>query len=469
MAQVLRPAPARAGRADALVLCLLCTGQFMVVMDMAVINVALPSVRDQFALSPGALQWVTTAYTLSFAGFLLLGGRLADLWGRRRVFLAGLALFTGAGLAGGLAPGPGPLIAARAAQGLGAALLSPATLTLLTTTFAEGAGRARATGIWSATAAAGGAAGAALGGLLTHALDWRWTLLVNVPLGLGVLAAARRLPADPPSGADRGRLDLLGAVLATAGLMALTAAATELGERGPSDPVPYGFALAAAVLLGSFARHERRVPHTALVPPRALRSRRLSAANALMLLIGATSFSTYYFLQLRLQDDLGLGPLAAGLVFLPFALATAAGARSAARRAGRSSPVRLLTAGALYAVAGRLCLAAAPFGGAVLPDVVLPGVLACYGIGLVTTPATLCGTAGAAAGDAGLASGLLQTSRQVGATLGIAVLGELHSNRGALLGCAATAAAIAVVARTSLPPSGAFDALRDTRCKNHHQ
>ncbi|GFJ89570.1 MFS transporter [Phytohabitans rumicis] len=298
-----------------------CAAQFLVVLDVSIVNVALPAMRDDLGFGATGLEWVVNAYALTFAGFLLLGGRAADLYGRRRTLIAGLALFAGASLVGGLATAPGVLVAARAAQGLGGALLMPATLAILTTTYPEGPKRARAIAVWSAVGAAGGAAGSVFGGLLTDLLSWRWTLLINVPIGAAVIVAAL-LVLDPGRDGAGRRLDVLGAVTATAGLSALALGVTQTAL------VPL---LVGLALLAVFVAVQARVARQPLMPLRIFRSRAVTGANVVILLTGAAGFAMWYFISLYLQNVRGYGALTTGLAFLPHTFAIIVAARLAPR------------------------------------------------------------------------------------------------------------------------------------------
>ncbi|WP_019629325.1 MFS transporter [Actinomadura atramentaria] len=395
-------------------LVLACAAQFMVVLDVSVVNVALPAIRTSLDVPADRLPWVAGAYTLAFAGFLLPGGRLADLYGVRRVFVAGLALFTLPSLVGGLAGGPAWLIAARAAQGLGAAVLAPATLTVLTTTFAAGPARTRALAVWTAVGLVGGAAGNLLGGVLTVALSWRWILLVNVPLGAVAAVLAVRLPARRGGGRPGG-LDLPGAVTATAGLALLA-----YGVRG--GPAAARALTAAAVLITAFALIEARAAREPLLPPRLLRVRSVAVGNAVMLLTGACfQVPMWYFLTLYMQDVLHYSALRTGFGFLPHTLLTVlVGLRATPRLMERVDGRTLVIAGALLAAAGFAWQARS--GGGYLSGVLGPAVPMSLGGGLLTTPLTAIAAAGVEERDAGAASGLLNTAKQVGGALGLAVL-----------------------------------------------
>ncbi|PDP89557.1 MFS transporter [Glycomyces fuscus] len=414
----------RAGETTSrLVLALVCAAQLMVVLDVSVVNVALPAVRSSLGFSATGLPWVAHAYTLAFGGLLLPGGRLADLYGHRRVFAAGLALFCAASLLGGAAPSPGLLVAARALQGLGAAVLAPATLAILTTSFPEGRARVRALAAWTAVSVAGGAAGNLVGGALTEALSWRAVLLVNVPVGGAVLALALyRLGRDPKE--DRGgRLDLPGAVTATGGLAALTYAPTRAAEHGWDDPVTLAVLAAGALALALFAAVESRAP-VPLLPPRLLRRRAVWAGNAMVFLAGACfQVPMWYFLTFYMQDVLGFGPLLTGLGFLPHTLVTmAVGWLLTPWLMGFVEARVLIGAGCLTAAAGFVWQAAAVSEQTYAAAVLGPAVLVSVGGGLFTTPLTAVVTSGAAPGDAGAVSGLMNAAKQVGGALGLAAL-----------------------------------------------
>jgi EmrB/QacA subfamily drug resistance transporter len=422
----------RAGTSDGLILALACLAQFMVVLDVSIVNVALPSIGRDLHYSPTGLQWVVNAYVLTFAGFLLLGGRAADLFGRRRVFIAGLGLFTLASLAGGVAQTAGWLTAARAVQGLGGALLSPATLTIIVTTF-PAERRARALGIWSAVAGAGGAAGAILGGVLTSALSWRWVLFVNIPIGVLAIAAALAWLTEAArrehDTAGPGRLDIGGAVTVTAGLGVLIYAivGTETHPWGSARTV--ALLAAAAVLLAAFAVVELRLAQDPLVPFGVFGSRSVSGANAVMFLIGAAFFSMWYFLSLYLQNVLGYSALKAGLAFVPMAVMIIAGAQASSRLLARTGVRWLLITGTLLAAAGFGWLSRiaphASYAGRVLG----PGCVIALALGVLFTPLAAAATAGVPQNQAGLASGVLNTARQVGGSLGLAILATVATDR----------------------------------------
>lgn len=407
---------------DSLVVALACLGQFMVVLDVSIVNVALPAIRSGLSFSTADLPWVVNAYTLAFAGFMLLGGRAADLFGRRRMFIVGVTVFTLASLLGGLAPNAGVLVAGRAIEGLGGAILAPCTLTILTTTFPEGPRRARAIAAWTMVGAVGGAAGAIIGGLLTDYLSWRWILLVNLPVGIFVVLGSRLwLPADRGRG---GRsLDLPGAVAVCAGLTALVYGIVEAGAQGWGRPACYGSLAAGVVLLALFVLIEVRVAAAPLLPLRLLRTWSRSGANVVMFLLGAGFFSVLYFVSLYLQNVRGYSPIETGLVFVPLAVTTVIGARSAARLlAARRPPHLLIIAGLVVSAAAFIWQAQLGTNTNVILGVVLPGSVIFLGIGLALPPVAMSATAGVPGADAGVASGLANAARQIGGSFGLAAL-----------------------------------------------
>jgi MFS family permease len=441
---------------DGVILAIACVAQFMVVLDVSIVNVALPSIGRDLHYTPTGLQWVVNAYVLTFAGFLLLGGRAADLFGRRRVFLFGLGLFTVASLAGGVAQDSTWLTAARAVQGIGGALLSPATLTIIVTTFAPQR-RPWALGIWSAVAGAGGAAGSILGGVLTAELSWRWVLFVNIPIGVaGVIAGllwltesrasdSARQPSAGQNGAGQNgarqpsarqmadspapRLDIVGAVAVTLGLGALVYAivGTETHPWGSAQTLI--LLAVAVVLLAIFAVIELRVARTPLVPFGLFRSRSVTGANIVMFLVGAAFFAMWYFLSLYLQNVLGYSALRAGMAFLPMAVSIIIGAQVSARLMPRIGGRPLLLAGTILATAGFAWLSRITPAASYWQHVFGPGCVIALALGLLFTPLAAAATAGVSFSEAGLASGVLNTSRQVGGSLGLAVLATIATDR----------------------------------------
>jgi EmrB/QacA subfamily drug resistance transporter len=412
-----------------LVLALVCLAQFMVVLDVSIVNVALPSIQAELRFSAAGLQWVVNAYTLTFAGFLLLGGRAADLFGRRRMFILGLGLFTLASLAGGLAQNQAMLVSARALQGLGGAVLAPATLTILTTSFPEGRARARALGVWSAVAAGGGAAGALLGGVLTDLISWRWILFVNVPIGIVAVIAARAILGETRGEVRHRSLDLPGALTVTAGLVALVYAIVRTGTyrwTAWQTLAPLGLAV---VLLGTFLLIEGRLARSPLMPLRIFRSRAVSGANLVIMLLFSAMFASWYFQTLFMQEVLGYSPLQAGLGFLPQTIMIAVGAQLTSRLVTRLGPRALLGLGAIVSAAGLAWLTGITPDSSFLAGLFGPTILTGLGFGLAVTPVTIAGTSGVPRRDAGLASGLLNSNRTIGASVGLAGLATVAADR----------------------------------------
>ncbi len=407
-------------RPAALVLAVVCVAQFMVVLDVSIVNVALPDMQRDLHMSQNGLGWVLNAYTLTFAGFLLLGGRAADLWGRRRLFLIGVGLFTLTSLLGGLAQSGGELIGARALQGLGGAVLSPATLTILTTTFTEPKARTRALGLWSAVAGAGGATGVLAGGVLTDLLSWRWILFINIPIGLLVIAVARFAVVESRSEGERPTLDWAGALTVTGGLVAVVYGIVSTDAHSWGSPLVLGYLGVGVVLLALFLVIETRHRHP-LVPLRLFRSRALTGANLIMVLIGSAMFALFFFLSQFLQEVQGYSPLRAGFAFLPMPLAIIAGSQLSSRLVARVGARRLLVIGPLIAAAGSLLLSRLHADSSYL-HIGIPGAIITFGVGMSFVPVTLSATNGVDRRDAGLASGLINTTRQIGGSLGLAAL-----------------------------------------------
>jgi EmrB/QacA subfamily drug resistance transporter len=417
------------------VLAVCCAAQFMVVLDISIVNVALPKMRTDLGLSATGQQWIINAYTLTFAGFLMFGGRAADLFGRRRTFVFGLSLFTVSSLLGGLAQNGGSLIAARAVQGVGGAILAPATLSLITTTFTEPSARRRALGAWSATAASGSAVGVLAGGLLTDLLDWRWVLFVNVPIG-GALVAAALVALTESRAEQRPSLDIAGAVTVTGGLALLVYGIVSTDTRQWGSAATIATLAGAAALLAVFGAIEARAANP-LVPLGIFRRRPVAAANGIAVTIGAALFGLFFFLSLYLQQVQSYSPLRTGLAFLPAALSTMVGAIVGTRIVTVLGPRRQLVIGPVMAAGGLAWLSQLSAGDGYFSSVFGPLLLCGIGLGLSFVPMTIAATSDVPMHQAGLASGLLNTSRQVGGAVGLA--------------------AMATVAAAAATPTGGYD------------
>lgn len=430
--QTAQSATARSARTRTwAVLLAACAGQFLVVLDVSVVNVALPSMRADLGLSTIGLQWVLNAYSIAFAGFMLLGGRAADIFGRKRMFLVGLGLFTAASVAGGLAQEGWQLLAARAVQGLGAAVLAPATLTIVTAAVPPGPARTRAIGTWSAVGAGGGAAGGLVGGVLTDLLSWRWVLLINVPVGALVLVGAAMWLGGTSHAEGRGgdrRLDLPGAVLVTGGLAAVAYGIVQTEESGWTAGATLLPLLGGIALLALFVAVEARTV-APLMPLKLFRSRAVSAANVAMLVCGSASFSMWFFMTVYAQNVLGYTPLEAGLALIPSSLSVVIGSKLAPRLMVRAGARNIAVIGALVAATGFGWQSTMTADGTYLASILGPGILMMAGVGLAATPLASLATSGAAPGDAGLASGLINTSRVMGGALGLAVLSTVAAAR----------------------------------------
>ena len=409
-------------------LVVVCFGQFMVVLDATIVNVALPAIQSSLGFSDSSLQWVVNAYTLFFGGFLLLGGRAADLLGRRTLFLAGVTVFSLASLANGLATSETMLIVGRAVQGLGGAMLSPAALSVITTSFEEGAERTKALSIWAAVAAGGGAVGLLLGGFLVESLSWEWIFFVNVPVGVAIVVAALRfVPNSVQEGALR-HFDLAGATTVTGGLVALVYAIVEASNWGWGSPRTLGVAALGLGLLAAFVAIERRSP-APLVRLELFRLRSLATGNGVFLLVAGGLFAMFYFASLYLQNILGYSPLTTGLAFLPVTFGIAIGATLAEKLIPRVGLRPVLLAGMLVAAAGLTVLAATTQVGGHYPGIIGGLLPMSIGMGATFVSLTLVATTNVDAADAGLASGIFNTSQQIGGALGLAVLSSIASSR----------------------------------------
>ncbi|GGV12007.1 MFS transporter [Actinomadura cremea] len=409
-----------AARHRGLALALLTSVQFVLVLDASIVNIALPSIGRDLHFDQADLSWVTNAYTLAFGGFLLFGGRVADLAGRRRMFLLGLALFTATSLVGGLAPNAGTLVAARAVQGVGAALAAPAALALIMTLFAPGPERNRALGLFGAVAGAGGAAGAILGGLLTDWFGWAAVLYVNVPLGAAAIALAPVLLPEARDERVRG-FDLFGAVAVTGGLALLVYTLVDANEAGWTSARTLGLGAGAVALLVAFVAVEARVRHP-LVPLGVFRNRSLTGGNLAAVLMTMAIFPMFYVMTLYLQQVKGYEPVKAGLAQLPVAIAIGAGSAIGSRLVTRFGP-RVPVGAALAVAAGGLAwFSRMSTTGHYAVEALGPAIVMGLGAGVVFVGVTIAATAGASADESGLASGLVNTAQQVGGALGLALV-----------------------------------------------
>jgi EmrB/QacA subfamily drug resistance transporter len=415
-------------------LALLCVAQFVVVLDASIVNVALPTIGRALDFTESDLPWVVNAYVLTFGGFLLLGGRMADLLGRRRVFMGGLVLFALASLAGGLATNSGQLIAARAVQGLGAAILSPAALSIVTTTFRDGAERNKALGVWGAVAGSGGAAGVLLGGVLTDGLGWEWVLWVNVPIGLIAALVAPTLLAESREAPERRHFDVAGAVSITAGLSLLVYALVDANNAGWGSARTIVLLGVALALIAAFVAIERRSA-APLMPFRVFRLGSVRGANVVGILVGASLFSMFFFISLYMQQVLGYSAIKSGLSYLPLAVTIIISAGIASQLVTRVGFKTVMAAGMALIAVALLWFSQISVDGGFVSDILGPSLLAAIGLGFAFVSTTIAAVSGIADHEAGLASGLINTTQQVGGALGLAILsavsisvtGESHS------------------------------------------
>jgi len=409
-------------------LILLCVAQFIVVLDASIVNVALPSIGKGLNFSEENLPWIVNAYVIAFGGFLLLGGRAADLLGRRRVFMAGLVVVGIASLAAGFAATQGQLIAARAAQGLGAAIVSPAALSIVTTLFKDGAERNKALGAWGAVAGSAGAAGVLLGGILTEYLGWEWVLWVNVPVAAIALAFTPGLIPESRSESATRHFDAAGAVSVTAGLSLLAYALLDASSSGWGSTKIVSLLAASVVLIGIFVAVELR-SKAPLVPFRIFRLRTLTGANIVGLLLGASLFSMFYFISLYMQQVLGYSAIHAGLSYLPLAVTIIVAAGIGGQLVTRFGFKPILAAGMTFVAVGLLWWSQISVGGSFISDILGPSLLAAVGLGFGFVTSTIAAVAGVEEREQGLASGLINTSQQIGGALGLAVLSTIATTR----------------------------------------
>ena len=480
-ADVSTVAPASPGAAEskqgsrlAWLLAVCCVSQFMVILDLSIVNVALPRIQSDLGFSAPNLQWIVDAYAITFAGFLMLGGRAADRFGQRRMLVAGLVLFGLASLVGGAAPDQGVLVGARAVQGLAGALMAATSLAIITASFPPGPKLHRAIGLWAAMNGLGGAAGVLLGGIITEVLSWRWILLINPPIAIAAALVAYAVVAERRKGRDAAPFDLAGALTLTVGQMVLVYGVVEAGLEGWDTFAALGPIVLGVVLLGMFGVIETRVASAPLIPFKEL-TKTLRVANTIVLLFSAALFPMWFVSSLYLQQVLGLSPLHTGLIFLPMTLTIMLVASRAGRLVSRFGVRTVLGGGLIMLAGGMLLFTRIGSSGSAIVYVMIPGLLTAAGIAMSIVPSTIAATQGAKEGQTGLASGLVNTSRQVGGGLGLAVLITLatqrtthligsgqqvtqaltHGFRLAYLIGAGLAAAAAVVTFTSLPRSGA--------------
>lgn len=403
------------------ILILLALAQFMVVLDTSIVNVALPAIQRAFHLTESNLQWIVTGYTLTFGGFLLFGGRAADLFGRRRLFMIGTVLFGIASLLDGISQSGGMLIALRAAQGLAAALMSPAALSIVLVTYREGHERNTALSVWGAVASGGAAAGVLLGGIITEYLGWRWNFFINVPISLGVLYAAWRLLPAHESEETHNSLDLPGAVSITGAMMLLVYGLVEAPSHGWTADSTLGYLGAAVALLIFFIANELRSSHP-LMPLRIFRIRNITGANLTMMPIVAGMFSTFFFTSLYVQTVLGYSPVKTGLSFLVIPVCIAISATQIPRLVKRVGYKPILMVSPLVVALSLFLMAHIPVQGNYLHNLLPSFILLGLGMGATFVPITIAATSGVSGRESGLASGLLNTSQQIGGALGLAIL-----------------------------------------------
>ncbi len=413
---------------DWVILTMACLAQFMVVLDVSIVNVALPSMQRDLHFSMSSAQWVVNSYVLTFAGFLLLGGRAADIFGRRRVYLSGLGVFVIASIGAGFAATGGQIVAVRALQGIGGAILSPETLTILVTTF-HGTRLPKAIGVWSATAGAGGAVGGLLGGILTGWASWRWVFFINVPIGIVAAVVAAMYLREMRNRDAAVKLDVTGAALVTSALATLIYGVVNTPNEGWTSATTMSWFLAGAVLLVSFIFWESRVASHPLVPFRIFKSRSLSVANLVMLLVGGAFFAMWYFLTFYYQYILGYDAVKTGFAFLPMALSIIAGAQISSRILAKVGVRPLLFVGATMATLGFAWISLIQDHSTYLGAILAPSIICAFAMGLLFTPLATAATAKVERSDAGLASGVLNTARQVGGSISLAVLGTIAADR----------------------------------------
>jgi EmrB/QacA subfamily drug resistance transporter len=412
---------------DWLILCIACIAQFMVVLDVSIVNVALPRMGHDLHFSYSSAQWVVNAYVLTFAGFLLLGGRAADYFGRRHVYMTGIALFTLASIGAGFAQTGTQMVTIRAIQGIGGAILSPATLTIIVTTF-HGARLPKAIGAWSAVAGAGGAVGGLLGGILTGLVSWRWIFFINVPLGIVAGTAAALYLQELRNRDATSKLDVTGSVLVTGGLAAVIYGVVNTTTHAWTSPTTIGWLLGGAVVLVGFFFWEATVASHPLVPFRLFKSRSLSTANIMMFLIGGTFFAMWYFLTYYFQYVLKYGPVKTGFAFFPMALGIIIGAQISSRLISRVGVRPLIQVGATLATIGFIWLSLITRDSSYWTRILWPAFVTSFSMGVLFSPLAVSATSGVDRAESGLASGILNTSRQVGGSLALAILATVATD-----------------------------------------
>jgi EmrB/QacA subfamily drug resistance transporter len=456
---IMQEASQRLGRRTALrdrrglALAIVLGAQLMIILDLTVVNIALPGIASGLHFSAASLSWVLNAYALTFGGLLLLGGRTGDILGRRRVFAAGIVLFTAASLAGGLAQSAGWLLAARAAQGVGGAFASPAVLAMITASFADGRERARALGIYTAVVMGGGSLGLVLGGVITEWVSWRWVLFINVPIGVLVAVAAPMFL--PETARQPGHFDAIGALTSTAGMVSLVYGIIRAAADGWGNPVTLAALAAAAVLLAGFVWRESRAQQP-ITPLRLFADRRRAGSYLTRLLIVAGMFGMFFFLTQFVQEILGFSPLRAGISFLPMTAALFGVSRLAPRLVSRFRPWTLMVTGMLPVVAGMTWLSRIEPGTGYLAGVLGPMLLIGAGMGVVFVPLTMASLSGVRPEDSGAASSMVNVMQQVGGSLGLAVLVTAASGA---MGPAASHAAVVLGMSRAFTLAAVFDVL----------
>ncbi|GGO84732.1 MFS transporter [Wenjunlia tyrosinilytica] len=411
--------PAATGKRNGVALAVIASCQLMVVLDITIVNIALPHIQNALHFSTTSLSWVVNAYTLTFGGLLLLGGRTGDILGRRRVFIFGVLLFVLASLLGGLAQNSGQLLAARSLQGVGGAIASPTALALITTTFPEGPARNRAFGVFASVSAGGSAIGLLLGGILVEWLDWRWVFFVNVPIGLAIALATPRVVNE--SERRPGQFDFTGAITSTLGMVSLVYGFIRAAQEGWRDPLTLGAFAAAVVLLSLFIAVERR-SRQPITPLKMFADRNRAGTYGIMLSLAAAIFGMFFFLTLFVQDILHFSPLRAGLAFLPVSAVVVMGAGICSRQLPRFGPKPMMVIGALLAAAGLIWLTRINVDSTYIGSILGPMLLFGTGMGLQFVSLTLTAVSGVAPHEAGAASGLLNATQQVGGSLGLSIL-----------------------------------------------